>query len=245
MANQTKLKSALEGLERVLLAKVGQVRPVRSIEEFIQTRDLRAWRDVDPTDRTFLLSELLSFPMTLASFINQQQPGKIRHIHVIGARAEATLPDLYWLQLLDAADSAKLDSNLVLSFFGLDVYSFLKNKQIQAGGSGQEQRTLDRKYIPGPYLEPVKPDLAVFFNPGFVSYQNSWKSAVGQVTNAGVPVLVTGYNQVDTERDREFARKFLNCEPSAIMENAFASPKQHPEGDTGRVARANHYVWGW
>lgn len=240
MANHPKLKSALEGLERVLLARAGQVRPVRSVEEFIQTRDLRAWRDADPTDRTFLLSELLSFPLTLASFVNQHQFGKIRHIHVIGARAEATLPDLYWLQLLDATDGGKLDSNLVLSFIGLDVYSFLKHKQIQAGG----QRTLDRKYLPGPYVEPAKPDLAVFFNPGFASYQSSWKSAVTALT--GVPVLVTGFNQVDAERDREFARQLLlPGEPSAIVENAFASPKQHAEGDTGRVARANHFVWGW
>lgn len=147
---------------------------------------------------------------------------------------------MYWWQLFNTTQN--VNDNTVLKFIGLDVYPFFKDKTLQFS----DHQTLQRKYVPGPYLESTKPDCAVFFNPGFASYQNSWKSSLQQAMFAQVPVLVTGYNQVDAERDTKFVQTVLpQAKLLPIEENPFSSLKQHAEGTTGRMAQANYYTWGF
>lgn len=83
MANHQKLKLALEALEHLLVIPVKNVAPVKSLEEFILTRNLSAWRAEDFAARTSLLTELLSFPLTLAQFLNKRDK-PVQTIHLIG-----------------------------------------------------------------------------------------------------------------------------------------------------------------
>ena len=242
MSRLTRLRTAIDSLERHLASSWNQpptLSPAASWEELLKAKKLIEWRDEDPEVRTSLVTDLLSYPVTLAAFL-RETPCKV--IDIVGARREATLSVIYWAQTLREVEQ----DSLTLRFTGPDIPEKLNLKEDSLTIGKQ---TLHRQFSSALYTTPeTKPDAVVFFNPGFfhAKLRASWLPTVSQTFRSRVPALVTGLHFEDAHSDHDFLKKsFLGKDICPPRLNPFASANEYPDGTTGRIARANMYVWGF
>ena len=245
---------SLETLEAYLKTqKALEKSNLMSWDTYIQSRPfVRDWVKQDAELRQGLLTELLTYPLTLATFLKQLPPhtattSATTVISVIGARAEATLPPIYWAQIFHEVDHPAL----TLSFVGPDIPKKLHGKEEELEFYGKKRliRTFKSEALNEANWDH-KPNAIIMFNPGFShdKLADGWKPSLNIILNASgrVPTLVTGLHQFDAENDHlsvvnqhnQKNRKF-----SKPVDNPFASMKQHADGLSGRIARANHSMW--
>jgi len=177
--------------------------------ELVSARGLDAWAGVKAGAATApesaplgspelkLLSKVLTYPLTLALGAARlgmgagAAPGGVRrlHVHVVGARAEATLPWIFWLELGRLDPAATWD----LRFVGPDVDPRLVGAPVAAG-------SVRAAFSNAPYEADAPsrppPDLLCLFNPG-LSRVREWGPALDVILGANRPVLCTGFNADD------------------------------------------------
>jgi len=271
MSRIARLKTSIEKLERSLvsahaakrLPQTSATSALDSWDEFIRHKSLSDWCNEDREIRLSLLTELLSYPLTLATYLQKQlipsNTGKNGTVvHIIGARAEATLPVVYWAQTLGELEQ----ESLTLRFFGPDIPSKLdKTEDSMNVGSKILKRSFASSLYPSASVlsssstssshlsSPMHmeiPDLFVMFNPGIAhdKLKKVWRPTIHSIMAANKPILLSGLHLVDVHHDYEQvkAQHPIKCvSPPKI--NPFASSKEFADGLSGRVARANLYVW--
>ena len=232
----------------VTMAVRGATRGEDAWTTWAEARGLGAWlreaRD-EATVRIPLLSKLMTNPLTVAYQAETHEAlGELRRlgaasgattaaeatpirIHVVGARAEATLPWRYWSEL-SAATSAPAWR---LLFVGPEIPPAMRAAEYVARGvSGS---FLVGKYEEAPSSSVLPPpDLFVLFNPGLASVTKEWEPAWERVVRARRPILATAFNEEDWSKELEFARSRASAAGFVLDEggrNPFASrwPTRH------------------
>ncbi|GLD93774.1 hypothetical protein PINS_up002379 [Pythium insidiosum] len=168
----------------------------RDWEAFLRlfTNDDRWLRDESAVR---LVSAAYTFVMTLSAFLDALAPlttpeaAPVR-LHVIGARAEATMPRHIWQELLVQQPDHRFEIKLVG-----DHVPPMRH---------QQQSRLHLENCPGLYHE-VKieqpADAFVLFNPGIghPRLHRLWRPTLEVLVASGKPVLLTSFSQRDLERD--------------------------------------------
>eukprot|EP00984_Skeletonema_dohrnii_P009633 scaffold3689_cov107-Skeletonema_dohrnii-CCMP3373.AAC.7 len=200
-----------------------------------------------------LLSHPLTFPLTLGRHWTPLSSNKeAARLCCVGARAECTLPNKYWSELLIgtlAIDTEEFDATI--DFVGPDVPTQLKSKTIALDDDESTPKQLPKceltmnfhslylhevvlkilKSQPESSTEQIKNvwDGFVLFNPGLghPNLTKHWKPTLKFLIGTGKPILFTAHSTIDAERDRQVLQKSLaDCDDDRIVQylvNPYAS----------------------
>ena len=180
-----------------------------------------------------LLSHPLTFPLTLArhwkTLCDSSSHNKTFRLCCVGARAECTLPDEYWRELLvatSAIDIEEDDAQVTIDFIGPDVPAQLKSKTITLDNNCDEDTTqpygrqltlnFHSSFLHEVVLKILKSqqietdqirnvwDAFVLFNPGLghPNLAKEWLPTLKFLIRTTNPILFTAHSTIDAERDR-------------------------------------------
>ncbi len=196
-----------------------------------------------------LLSHPLTFPLTLARHWTTLSGNKQAvRLCCVGARAECTLPDKYWRELLIATLTTHDESdNTCIDFVGPDIPTQLKSKTItlendSMTSSHRPIRELSMNFHSS-YLHEVvlkilksQPqssttteqiknvwDGFVLFNPGLghPNLSKQWKHTLKFLIGTGKPILFTAHSTTDAKRDQQVLENLLaDCGDDRIVQYA-------------------------
>ncbi|TYZ59460.1 hypothetical protein PybrP1_002456 [[Pythium] brassicae (nom. inval.)] len=199
----------------------GVAQRVGSWHEFLQlfTSDER-WLANPPALR--LLSAAYSYVMTLAHYLpalrqaSGSQSADVARIHVIGARAEATMPRHLWDELPFFHPSVRaFDVTLVGDHVPAVRQQQQKPPQPSSSAAPEAEprgRVVRLETINGLYHEPhvvertramPPPDALVLFNPGVGHpfLKARWRPTLAALLASGKPILLSSFSQADQDRD--------------------------------------------
>ena len=188
-------------------------------------------------DAIGLLSHPLTFPLTLARHWQKlcnssSSNSKNFRICCVGARAECTLPDEYWRELL-IATLAIDDSQVTIDFIGPDVPAQVKSKTITLDNHFNEDTTqpsgrqlamnFHSSFLHEVVLKIVRSqqietdqirnvwDAFVLFNPGLghPHLAKQWLPTLKFLIRTTNPILFTAHSTIDAERDRLVLEQLL------------------------------------
>ncbi len=221
-----------------------------------------------------LLSHPLTFPLTLARHWTTLSGNKqaIR-LCCVGARAECTLPEQYWRELLIATLTTHLESDVCIDFVGPDIPTQLKSKTItldsdKSTSSQCPIRELSvnfhSSYLHEVVLKILKSqpqsstteqiksvwDGFVLFNPGLghPNLSKQWKPTLKFLIGTGKPVLFTAHSTIDAKRDQQVLEKLLaDCDDDRIVQyavNPYASRMEFVDPfSENHVLSPNHSIF--
>jgi hypothetical protein len=199
-------------LETLLNSPPAQPVDLSSWSSFADSRGLAQWTKQHPENFT-LLSKLLTFPLTLAA----HAPATCSHVYVLGARAEATLPWIFWRELNLARPRPK---GWHVHFIGPEA-----PEQVRARWPAPCNvfATFTRKLYHESALRTHSPDLYALFNPGLSTYPAAlWHPTLDILLQHAKPLLVTGFNADDFAKDCSVSGLF-NPDTCKHGVNPFAS----------------------
>lgn len=197
-------------------------------------------------DAIGLLSHPLTFPLTLArnfqKLCDNSSNKKTFKLCCVGARAECTLPDEYWRELLIATSAIDIDTKdddsqeVTIDFIGPDVPAQLKSKTITLGNNCDEETTqpfgrqltmnFHSSFLHEVVLKIVKSqqietdqirnvwDAFVLFNPGLghPHLAKQWLPTLKFLIGTNNPILFTAHSTIDAERDRLVLEQLLEVD---------------------------------
>jgi hypothetical protein len=198
-----------------------------SIDDFIKQRlengqltDRHRFSSTDVQKSTRILSSLLTYPLTLANCINTQFPCYFNkdclNITILGARAESSLPLVWWKELLFSTTFA---STIRLQFVGphlqlkqptsANTFSHQWNRlpspcssqKLELELSPANRTVLHRHNQLTELLQSS--DLFVLFHPGYGSNElkDSWKPSLQLLLETKKPILGTAFSEKDLSED--------------------------------------------
>jgi splicing suppressor protein 51 len=195
-------------------------------------------------DAIGLLSHPLTFPLTLARHWQKLCNSSSSHnknfrLCCVGARAECTLPDEYWRELLiatSAIDNKDDDAQVTIDFIGPDVPAQLKSKTITLDNNFDEDTTqpsgrqltmnFHSSFLHEAVLKIIKSqqiktdqiknvwDAFVLFNPGLghPHLAKQWLPTLKFLIRTTNPILFTAHSTIDAERDRLVLEQLLSVD---------------------------------
>lgn len=180
-----------------------------NMNSYIKSRGHDSVLEIPPALRT--LSQILTFPTTLAYGIRHLYRAPIDHLSVciLGARAEHSLPRVWWKESLIGCDKVK---SLKLSCIGPGIQcsqtKFFKEEVIEWAAGHVRVTNIDNGHLPL-HAHPkafeilLEHDLFVLFNPGFGSktLTDAWAPTLRLLLEARKPVLCTAHGADDLMRD--------------------------------------------
>ena len=194
------------------------------------------------------------------------KPPPVR-IFVLGARAESSLPREVWIQLswlfmrqaihiilIGPESMANRDSELPLpertpeNPFGRIIEDRL-NGLMKISTYVEYYQTLHKSGIFAPF-DPYF-DCFVLFHPGLghPASSHSWAEALPQLLETKVPVICTGYTELDMNRDKQWVYDTMGGEVDLLMEpgeNRFRSLRWDlNDRDPGDISCGNWGVWAF
>ncbi|KAL7496405.1 hypothetical protein ACHAWT_004562 [Skeletonema menzelii] len=220
-----------------------------------------------------LLSHPLTFPLTLARHLTTLTGNKqAARLCCVGARAECTLPDKYWRELLIASFAIRIESHVSIDFVGPDVPPQQKSKTITLDNDEKTSTQLTRRELkmtfhpsylhevvlkilkaqPESSPEEIKNawDGFVLFNPGLghPNLAKHWKPTLKFLVGTGKPILFTAHSKIDAKRDQQVLEKLLaDCDDDRIVQyavNPYASRMKFVDPfSKDHVLSPNHSVF--
>ena len=163
------------------------------LDEYLRSRK---WAKTTAPEARALLSQALTYPLTLAAHAEVLKLGADASIVIVGARAEAALNTAWWAELLEACPAVH---DWTLTFVGPEV-RVARPTPVQRGTKSLTVKA-ERRNLTMADLDQA--DAVVLFNPG-VGYPNlraGWVSALEAVKASGRPSLITGHSEMDSQRD--------------------------------------------
>ena len=210
-----------------------------------------------------LVSHVLSAPLTMAKFyeetfdtniISAQATHRLQfHWCCVGARAEATLPMEFWMELLVALthlhtmqttgptclsdsnheqDENQLHLDLFLDFVGPDIHPQIPNKTLEYRNSKLHLNWLYKGFLHDYADEHRRASWTAFvlLNPGLAHphLTKGWKPTLHYILEQAIqehkPVLLTAHSQLDAVRDWNLLQSELSqIQLPPFRRNAFAS----------------------
>ena len=184
-----------------------------------------------------LLSHPLTFQLTLArnwQTLCSSSSSSCSNVRLccVGARAECTLPDEYWRELLIATLATDVECNdmrqFTIDFIGPDVPPELNSKTITLGNGvdlskSELMMNFHSSFLHEVVLKLLKSqqigtdqirnlwDAYVLFNPGLghPHLTKQWKPTLKFLIRTGKPILFTAHSSIDAERDRLVLEQLL------------------------------------
>ena len=163
------------------------------LDQYLQSRN---WAKTQAPEARALLSQALTYPLTLAAHATTLGLDSEASVTIVGARAEAALSTAWWAELIEAVDSVH---DWTLTFVGPEVKP-ARPTPIQRGTKSLAVKA-ERRELTKADLEAA--DAVVLFNPG-VGHPNlaeGWVPALEAIKASGRPLLVTGHSEMDSRRD--------------------------------------------
>ena len=228
--------------------KDGNVVKLNTLEDYAQWRRWpHSARASGLHERTMsLCSHVLSAPLTLANFFSQIEcKGKPGRICCVGARAEATLPNIYWQEfLLLAAFRSGVPVNAALDFVGPDISTKTTDTTIGL----HSESTISLRWEFSGFLHDIptslKWDAYVLLNPG-LGHDNlieGWEPTLDRLVAEKKPTLLTAHSLKDAERDSSRFRRLYDLNVRYHL-NPFASRITYEDPfDPGHIVRPNQFV---
>lgn len=208
--------------------------PCESLDSFESYWNEREWKFADPRGAD-LVTHTLSAPLTIARFLTNLVEGRhIQSIAIVGARAESSLPLVYWQELLYV--TTDLHS---LHFFGIELTRHPDQQLVHGDCSLQLVW-----HAPGAYhthQDRLHVDTYVLLNPGLghPHLRDSWTPTLQCIRNQNVPVLTTAHSIVDAERDASVWSSLYETQVQ-YSENPHASRIQYQDPlDLSHMVRPN------
>ena len=196
-----------------------------------------------------LLSHPLTFPLTLSRHWPLMSGNKdVVRLCCVGARAECTLPDKYWRELLIAAiTDTEQDIDVTIDFVGPDVPPQLSRKTIALDNNDEGSTSEEYpkcilkmnfhvshlhevvlkilKSQPESSAEQIKNvwDGYVLYNPGLghPNLAKLWNPTLKFLIGTGKPILFTAHSNFDAERDCHVIEQMLaDCNDDRIVKYA-------------------------
>lgn len=215
-----------------------------------------------------VLSHLLSYPLTLAHYLGHiapvlsspSRPPSTAALVMLGARAEASLPSLWWRELLCYHGSSRMQSlRLYVHMVGPELpgrsergggrecVNLSLSTEGQGEGAGGElvlyrHRGLYHELLSEDATVPAKPAAYVTFNPGFghLNLSEAWKptldAALQQQPGATPSPLVvwTAHSEADKDRDVAFLDRHFGKAGSRV--DWLLAPMPNPFASRKRVS---------
>jgi hypothetical protein len=204
----------------------------QSMESYIRWRMSQSTTTL-PVEAVRTLSTLLSFPLTLGHALNTALPYKLElkqhlRVAVVGARAESSLPLLWWKELLFAFPSIQ---KLSIRFMGPGLRSniaLLKNNVVFHNQSElsleldmkNDAVVLHEHAAAGSVL--FQSDVFVLFNPGVGSETlgHLWTPTLQLLLDSRKPVVCTSHGKQDLQDDLDRLSKLAADENQQHLDNA-------------------------
>lgn len=225
---------------------------VNTLEKYLQHRNwaIPYHNTLDKEASISLVSYPLTYPLTLGYFYckhimdNQRiapQYGmatKPIRICCIGARAEATLPEPFWKELLISTYPLSWD----ITFIGPEVIQPKEQcKILKLVNEGDNVDSFEKQFLRlsfhrcyfEDYISTINEqnntnnvisDLwsgAVLFNPGFghTYLKDKWVGTMQLLIRSHIPLVITAHNQSDSDRDFEALRGIIQSVGTAYCNN--------------------------
>ncbi|GBG33506.1 Zinc finger MYND domain-containing protein 15 [Hondaea fermentalgiana] len=193
-------------------AKQAKVDPLENWDTVVQELGLESWVERHAASGgVAVFTKLLSYPLTLAKYahahcdLEKSNNDNIR-VSIVGARAESSLPALYWTHLVALAPDSARAQQWNLQFIGPDVslsgppvHDALRDREVSILNQvsfATAQRPLETCELPSP-------DLYAFFNSGIGHPKESkrWAQALADLKGSGRRALFTSFHADDLARD--------------------------------------------
>lgn len=242
------------------------------MQEYISQR-LQLQAVADPERAKRLLSTLMTFPLTLSQAINSVYPPSFNkssfNVVVIGARAESSLPLLWWREILF---HTHISSDINIRFVGPQL-------QVKDPGSrsythswhptSNQKVVLDVQKSDNALLHQhdsyfellLWGDLFVLFHPGYGSknLNSSWRPTISGIIETRKPILATAFSKSDLSDDVNALKVIAEEEDHQELgnpidwiahpsENPFSSCRQevHPvENSELIISNQFSYIFQW
>ena len=163
------------------------------LDQYLHSRN---WAKVEAPEARALLSQALTYPLSLAAHAATLNLSAEASIAIVGARAEAALSTAWWAELIEAVDSVH---DWTLTFVGPEVKA-ARPTPIQRGTKSLAVKA-ERRELTKADLDEA--DAVVLFNPGVghPHLAEGWVPALDAIRASGRPLLVTGHSEMDSRRD--------------------------------------------
>ncbi|KAJ1446319.1 hypothetical protein M885DRAFT_547000 [Pelagophyceae sp. CCMP2097] len=226
-----------------------------SLQAFL---DARQWHVPDSDEARALVTQALTYPLTLAAHARELGLVDEACIVVVGARAEASLPTPLWAELLVAVPSVR---RWHVHFVGPDVSPGRRDGRVAARYGGSTLRlSAERVTVEAPADLDVpaaadgdspagprrRPDAIVLYNPGVGHHklEAGWRRGIAAVRASRLPLLLTSHSALDERRDLDALAACLGgaAVPFAVRphDNVFRSRKTFSDPEILRhVTAAN------
>ena len=262
--------SSSSGIVWNLLAEMTSGDSTTLLEMYLQQRNWNIPCDLNREEAIGLVSYPLTFPLTLGFYYCStmtschKSTAPIR-ICCIGARAEATLPDIFWKELLISTFPLSWD----ITFIGPDVGEKQRPMRIELDANHSTSTFLHLSFQNGYFDEYIiratknKNDQAtlisntwdgvILFNPGIGHpfLKKKWNTTMQLLLQEDVLLLMTAHNKIDCERDFQTFQNLQLQSPKrstrtysdAYIPNPWSSRMQVEDPlNTTQLVRANAYV---
>jgi len=255
-----------------------------SLESYLEWRGWKVpnERNDEPTGGAFenaqaLVSHIMSAPLTVASKFKiltehftsdwTSNGSMVLNWCCVGARAEASIPTVYWEEFLlcskEYSSSRKMRLELSIEFIGPDIPLELSEQSVglteSQDGNGPWSLTL-RGYHRGFFhdIPAVKAnskiwDAFLLFNPGLghPNLRKAWEPTLKLLLDGGpknprkrpIMLLLTAHSEKDMARDAAILTDFYGLKDVVYQKNPFASRVAYEDPfEKNHFVRPNHYV---
>lgn len=171
------------------------------------------------------------------------------NVYVVGARAEASLPQYIWLQLAYLFPHTPFHVHFIgpdTLPAGQESYTESLNERLMFTYDNSLYHDYHEKIDKfDPYT-----DLFFLFSPGIghATAREGWKMSIEKALETKCPIFITGYDKVDVETDIEAVEQDYQGEFDWVLnptENQFSSLKRDVNlMDIRQTINANWGIWG-
>ena len=193
--------------------------PLSSMEDYITSR---GFSGVETPSSFRALTSVLTFPLSLSHGIYSIYKNRMDalNITVIGARAESSLPSIWWREIMRTCPVRRYTMRMIGPGLPLPRKKQLTD-QLEVGGVKKEF-TLHYTADDACYLHNhvdlhnvlLHTELFVLYNPGLGSLplKASWKPTLDLILSTKKPILCTAHGRHDMERDVEVIKSTVHEE---------------------------------
>lgn len=221
-------------LPSINAASRASIRPkINSFDDYWSFRGWE-WPSTGADYAKTLVSHVLSAPLTIASTcLSSSQRSRTRRWGCIGARAEASLPVMYWreslIMLLENPSTDPRSCQYHLDFVGPDTVRHPDVTLLFHHGS---PFSLTLKWFrPGLFHERIETDRIedydgfILLNPGLGHpfLREDWLPTMEVILKSQKPILVTAHSDLDVQREKQCWEDTYGVSNFQYQVNPFAS----------------------
>jgi len=182
-----------------------------------------------------MITQVLSYPLTLSYLLykisSQFSPSNpLLNVTVVGARAESSLPILWWREMVHFALPSPLINILMVGPQTTNSKRQRVRHTFSASDTTQElivrrrpSRALFHDRVDSNALQN---DSHIFclFNPGLGQLRESWEESMDAILKTRKPVILSAHSKMDLERDLKFLYDRYGSSSLQFLQDVIPNP---------------------